>query len=605
MSESTQQLKISNRSTFFRIPLPLFGAIVVLGSLLVMLIFGLLAYQIFFLERAHLGVQIDGIAIDTLTRSEVEQLVIQRAEGLLNRPITLRSTEGSWTLPASELGARVDVEGTTNLAFTVGRRGVFIGDLKSQYKTAQEPINIELIIQFDSGPANIVLAQIADEINRPPKNAALRLNEDLTVTLIPAEVGSTVDIETTRAAIQESIIHRGQATIDLKVDYVEPVITEVEPTHQLVERLLSQPFVFSFENQNWTLSQADIGRLISFGQMVGDDGIGRVTAQIDTAPLYSYFQNLAIEVYQPPINAWFDFDPDTGLLEPIVPSQDQHSLDIEKAVALVTTQLDRPAQHQHLLPIIIEPPAVPMQNPDQLGIRELVSASTSYFKGSSTGRMKNIAVSASKFHGLVIPPGQIFSFNEYLGEVTTENGFVESLIIRGDRTAVGIGGGVCQVSTTVFRTAFYGGFEIVERWAHGYRVSWYETGSGPGLDATIYSPTVDFKFRNDTDSYLLIQTHTDLDAGTVSFNFYGTASNRKVTVSDPVEENHLPHGDPIYEEDPSLKPGEVQQVDWAKDGVDVTVYRTVTEGETVIHQDTIFSRYYPWQAVYRVGPTEN
>jgi vancomycin resistance protein YoaR len=244
-----------------------------------------------------------------------------------------------------------------------------------------------------------------------------------------------------------------------------------------------------------------------------------------------------------------------------------------------------------------------MENPEQLGIKELVSSATSYFKGSSTERMQNIQVSASKFHGLVIPPGEVFSFNQHLGDVTAENGFVESLIIQGDRTAVGVGGGVCQVSTTAFRSAFFGGFEIVERWAHGYRVGWYETGSSPGLDATIYSPNVDFKFRNDTNSYILIQTDTDLTAGTITFNFYGASPNRTVTISEPLESNKVPHGPDIYQEDASLEPDEVKQVDWAQDGVDITIYRTVLEGDKVIHKDTLFSRYRPWQNIYKVGPT--
>ena len=206
-----------------------------------------------------------------------------------------------------------------------------------------------------------------------------------------------------------------------------------------------------------------------------------------------------------------------------------------------------------------------------------------------------------KFHGIVVPPGAIFSFNDYLGPVTTETGFEESLIISGDRTAVGIGGGVCQVSTTAFRAALFGGFEITERWAHGYRVSWYETGSGPGMDATIYTPDVDFKFRNDTDHYLLIQTDVDETAGTLSFRFYGTPTGRQVTIEDPVVENVVPHGPAIYQDDPSLPKGTTEQVDWANDGVDVTVRRTVTEGDAVIHQDTFFSRYKPWRARYLIG----
>ena len=129
----------------------------------------------------------------------------------------------------------------------------------------------------------------------------------------------------------------------------------------------------------------------------------------------------------------------------------------------------------------LRPPAISSANLDELGIKELVSEATSYFKGSSAGRVHNIDLSASKFQNVIIPPGEIFSFNEHLGDVSAEAGYDESLIIFGNRTTVGIGGGVCQVSTTVFRAAFFGGFEIVERWAHGYRVGWYETNSAPWL----------------------------------------------------------------------------------------------------------------------------
>ena len=257
--------------------------------------------------------------------------------------------------------------------------------------------------------------------------------------------------------------------------------------------------------------------------------------------------------------------------------------------------------HQVNLPITLTPPTISSDDLESLGIKELVSESTSYFKGSSEGRMKNIALAASKFDGVVIPPGEIFSFNEHLGPVTAEAGYDESLIIFGDRTTVGIGGGVCQVSTTVFRAAFFGGFELVERWAHGYRVSWYEINSTVGLDATIYTPDIDFKFRNDYDHHLLIHTETDLEAGTITFKFYGTPSNREVIVSEPVQTNMVRHGPPVYRETPDLPKGITKQVDWAKDGVDVSVTRVVKDGDTVIHEDEIISHYSPWRAVYQVG----
>jgi len=572
------------------------------GSLLAAFIFGLLAYQVYFLNRVYNGVQIDGVDVGRMTRPQVAQRVTEQAEEILRRPVTLQTEAGSVTLSAAEVGAVVDIQRTVELAFSVGRHGRFLADLREQWQALRQPVRITPVLVFSTGPANNVLANLAQTLNRPPQNAELHLRPDLTLEVVPPQMGRTLDVEASRAAIRQAILRRDESPIPLTLHTTPPAITEVEPTRQILETLLSQPLTFTFQQQQWTLPPEELAQMLVLAED-SRSSPGRIIAYFNEAALSAYFHQLAREIDRPPVNAWFHLDTQTWTLIPLVESQDGYALDVPAAVAMVVGLLQDPSRHQLPLPVIVQPPAVPTATAEELGIRELVSSATSYFKGSSAGRVQNIEVAASKFHGLVIPPGEVFSFNQYLGDVTAENGFVESLIIQGDRTAVGIGGGVCQVSTTVFRAAFFGGFEIVERWAHGYRVSWYETGSGPGLDATIYSPTVDFKFRNDTDSYILIQTYTDATAGTLTFSFYGTSPNRTVIVSEPELSNVVPHGPDIYQEDPSLAPGEIKQVDWAKDGVDVTVHRTVMEGETVIHQDTIFSRYRPWQNVYKIGPS--
>jgi vancomycin resistance protein YoaR len=260
------------------------------------------------------------------------------------------------------------------------------------------------------------------------------------------------------------------------------------------------------------------------------------------------------------------------------------------------------ADREITLPILAVRPQVADDDGPNLGIVELVSEGVTHFKGSSAGRIQNIQVSASKFHGLVIPPGQTFSFNEHLGEVSAEAGYEESLIIFGDRTRVGIGGGVCQVSTTAFRAAFWGAFPILERSAHGFRVSWYEP--PVGLDATVYSPWVDLKFLNDTSYYLLIETEADVQTGTLTFRFYSTKIGRTVEMEGPVEDNVIPHEPPVYEDDPTLPQGTTKQVEWARDGVDVTIYRIIKESDEVISREKLFSRYQPWTAVYLVGTKE-
>jgi vancomycin resistance protein YoaR len=154
------------------------------------------------------------------------------------------------------------------------------------------------------------------------------------------------------------------------------------------------------------------------------------------------------------------------------------------------------------------------------------------------------------------------------------------------------------VSTTIFRTAYEGGFPIVARTNHGYVVDWY---GEPGLDATIFTPYVDFKFRNDTGAHLLLEPVVDSANGVVTFNFYGTRPDRDVTISKPVITDVKPAEPPQYIVDEALAKGEKKQVDWEKEGMTATVTRTIVENGTT-RTDTLVSKYQPWQAVFTVGP---
>jgi vancomycin resistance protein YoaR len=237
-----------------------------------------------------------------------------------------------------------------------------------------------------------------------------------------------------------------------------------------------------------------------------------------------------------------------------------------------------------------------------LGITARIGQGRTSFAGSPAGRVTNITVAASKFDGLLVEPGETFSFNDYLGDVSAAEGYEEAYIIFGDRTTVGLGGGVCQVSTTAFRAAFWAGLPITERWAHGYRVSWYEP--PVGLDATIYSPSVDLKFVNDTQHWILIQTYVDHQDGTLTFDFFGTTTGRMVEMDGPHTGEPIPHGEPIYRVDPTLPSDTVKQIEWAKEGLDVRIERIVYQDGVEVRRDTFTSRYGPWQAVFLVGPKE-
>jgi vancomycin resistance protein YoaR len=176
-------------------------------------------------------------------------------------------------------------------------------------------------------------------------------------------------------------------------------------------------------------------------------------------------------------------------------------------------------------------PKTSLSESNNLGINELIGEGISSFKGSPNNRRHNIAVGLEKFKGIIIPPGQEFSFNQNLGPVTAEAGFLPELVIKGSEgTIPELGGGLCQVSTTVFRAAMAAGLPITDRRNHAYAVQYY---SPQGTDATIYPGSADLKFVNNTPASVLIWTY-EKDANTLIFDFYGTKDGRKVTLEKPV-----------------------------------------------------------------------
>ncbi len=574
----------------------------------ILLALALVTYEYLYMDRIYPGVSVFGTELGGLTLAEAEIVLQQKFPVYQPVRLTLRYGERTWAVSPQEVGVSLDARATALAAYAAGREGSTLKRLWDQGRILWLGYAAPFTLLIDEGIGTLYLSRLAQEINQPVRDAALVVR-GFQVEAVPGQVGREVDIAATRQLIYQRIATLTGGTVDLVVHQTPPAIADVSRAKSDAERILSAPLVLKLPAEDseegneltYTLDQTTLAEMLTLRQVKRDDGQVVLTAGLDQDKLMAHLQEVAKLIDRPPRDGRFDFDPATGTLTPIVTSQNGRSLNITETVRLVNAQVvtDR---RQVLLPVIITRPQVATEDAESLGIKELISEATTYFRGSSRGRMHNIQVAASRFHGLVIPPGETFSFNEHLGEVSAATGYEESIIIWGNRSAVGIGGGVCQVSTTAFRAAFWGGYPITERWAHGYRVGWYEP--PVGMDATVYSPQVDFKFVNDTPYHLLIETETNLEAGTVTFRFYSTGTGRAVEMEGPFEANVVPHGPAVYREDPTLPKGTTKQIDWAHDGVDVTVYRIVKEGDKVLWKDTFFSRYRPWQAVYLVGTGE-
>jgi vancomycin resistance protein YoaR len=173
-------------------------------------------------------------------------------------------------------------------------------------------------------------------------------------------------------------------------------------------------------------------------------------------------------------------------------------------------------------------PKISINSIDSMGINSLIASGKSNFRGSTNSRIHNIKVAASRFNGLLIKPGEEFSFVKHLGEVDGEHGYLPELVIKKNKTEPEFGGGICQVSTTTFRAAINSGLKITARRNHAYPVAYYNP---QGMDATIYIPRPDLRFINNTPGYILIQT--EIKGTELIFNFYGTDDGRKIEIIGP------------------------------------------------------------------------
>ena len=328
---------------------------------------------------------------------------------------------------------------------------------------------------------------------------------------------------------------------------------------------------------------------------------------LDRNALRGYLEGIAPDMNRASANARFSFNDDTRVLDLIQNAVSGRSLDVEASLENINSRI---SAGEHSIPLTLisnQPQVADNATTQDLGITELVYSETTYFYGSSAARISNIRTAAANFHGLLVAPGEEFSMANAMKDVTLDNGYTEALIIFGNQTIKGVGGGVCQVSTTLFRTAFFSGFPISERYAHAYRVGYYEqTASGgsdfnlAGLDATVFIPVVDLKFTNDTPYWLLMETYvTD---SSITWKFYSTKDGRSVEWHNDGLKNVVDAPKTLYKENPELEKGVIKQVDWSADGADIHVSRTVTKDGQIYFQDAFDTHYAPWQAVYEYGP---
>jgi vancomycin resistance protein YoaR len=579
------------------------GFALFLGAVLVWTV----GFQLIYAGRIFPGVSIAGVDLSGLSPNEAALRLNQSLSYPYTGKIVLRDGGRVWVVTPAQMGMTFDASASAQAAYKLGRRGGPFASLDGQLRARSQGVEVPPVILFDQRVAFQYLQALSAEVNQPVVEASLKV-EGTNVVALPGQVGRLLDVEGTLVFLSAQMQTFRDGEVPLVVREQTPEIVDVSSQAEVAQRVLSEPLRLYIANAvesdpgPWTYDVQILANMLTV-QRTGNE----VQVALQQEPLRDILLGIATQVDRTAENARFYFDDATRQLVLIQNATIGRTLDAGASITAINAALLQ-GEHNIALQIVEDQPEVTDNSTaEQLGITGLVASETSYFFGSSTERKQNIQAASSQFHGLLIAPGETFSMGSALGDVSLDNGYAEALIIYGGRTIKGVGGGVCQVSTTLFRTVFFGGYPVVERYSHAYRVSYYErTASGSvdpnlaGLDATVYFPLVDFKFTNDTPYWLLMETY--MGDSSLTWKFYSTSDGRSVTWETTGPQNIAPAPKPLFEENEELKAGQIKQVDWAAEGADVDVTRTVWKNGAVYFTDEFKTHYEPWQAICQVAP---
>ena len=569
-------------------------AILPLAVLCVALAVAFAAQQLY-ADRVLPGVTVAGVDVGSLG----EAAMTERLQSELSRPwaasTIVASTDGrTWRTTNGALGVRPDVDAAVATALSYGKRGSVFDQFGAWLDALRGEARVPLTFQAQGDALDRWLASIASEIDRSAVAGQLEIGAAGLVVTEPV-IGRTLDRAATAAAVlaAQTLTDR---EIELTVRTTWPAVDDAGFKDALARaRAVTTPLVVSVEDRRVSEDAAGLASLLRIERVAAKAGelpaipAGaiapatryRYEVSVNETRLGEWVKALGVKLDRPAVGAKYTVSREGAL--GVIPGVAGIRLDQDKMRSLMLDELVKPASGTRELraPSAADSTAFTTEQAQQwLPQMTRTSSFTTNFPVSRS-RHANIATGSAQFDGVVILPGQTFSFWQLLGPVTVERGYAYAGAIIENRSDDNvIGGGLCQVSTTMFNAVARVGYEIVERHEHSYLIERYPI----GLDAAVFEPGLDLRWKNDTASPVFLWSW--VSDTSVTFEVYGLPTGRTVTFSDPIQKNFtdVPAG---YPPDPAFPPG------YTVRGRDVIRTRTVMEAGKVIHQDTFFSHYLP------------
>jgi vancomycin resistance protein YoaR len=562
---------------------------------------GLVWFVVSYDGKIYRGVSAVGIDISGFTKAEAETQLENWLAECENQPFALRYAEFEQYRTLGEMGLQPDTAAIAAAAYDVGRAGFSFESLREILGSAFGGHRIAGSPFINQTLLNEKIHALADKLDREPQDGSLSLARG-TVTTKPPIPGRSLNQAATMNQLLAMLDSGRLSTIALPVvDNIRPDIDEnqLDAAVAQANSILEQPLVLSYDTRRWEYAAPDVAELLLTEKTVAN-GHPALVIKADEKTITDLVQQIAKQVNQTSVEAQWRFN--GTAVEVTRASQIGLQVDITDTSDKIAKTLIEAESKQTTLTVEKTYPKLSTETIKNWRINGLVAnAQTNYFSGKE--RMHNIETAAVKITGFLIPQGEVFSLNDALGTVSTATGYQQAYIILNGETVPGMGGGLCQVATTLFQAVFWGGYTITERYPHDYHMPRYEsTMNGvtyKGLDATIDSG-VDFKFLNDGPSALYLQVSTD--GQNFSVNLFGSKPDWKVDIGAYNLTNIRPTGNQkIVRQSAEVPVGQEVQVEKATDGFDSAITRIVTTTEGGRESYTVYSSYRPTQDVFLVG----
>jgi vancomycin resistance protein YoaR len=541
-------------------------------------------------DRIASGVSIAGVDVSGMTADEAQAALEQRADQTAGKPVVFTAGDERITLRPRRLGVETDWAAAVRQALGEGDGFLlFRGFERIALRLSGSDIAVPAVA--DRAALDRQLDRLSARIDKAPKEAAIVL-EELTPVVRPARPGIELDRAAASAVLVAalgSFDRQGPVALPTRVAQPEVTEAELQPVAAQVRTALSGPVRLDFRKTDITITPK---RLASF--LVLPSG-GTTELAIGGEAATKYFDGVAKALDREPQNARFTLT-SSGKIR-VVASKDGRALDVEATQTQLLAGALSPTARTGDLVVATDTPRITTEKAKGMGVVGLVGSYTTTY-GGEPNRLSNVQLVSQLLDDHLIAPGQVFSFNETTGERNADRGFLEAPVIINGELQTGIGGGVCQVSTTVFNAAFEAGLSIEERTNHALYISHYPT----GRDATVNYPDLDLKFRNDTGNWLWLRTF--VGAGSLTVNLYGTPVDRRVEFEEaPLEVTGPPEVRRI--DDPDLYVGESYVEDSGEPSRQTSVRRIVygSDGE-VMYDTTWNSRYESEPKIVHVGTKE-